>query len=101
MNEVNEFNQSVGKPVLNWSGAKRPELKVFEGRLCVIEPIDVAKHSHVLFDTLSFNNQGESWTYLPYGPFSDRDEFTNWLVTANAERDVQLYAISNHNKEIV
>ncbi|MGB6976792.1 MAG: GNAT family protein [Gammaproteobacteria bacterium] len=64
-----------------------------KGRYCLLEPLDIDKHAAQLFDSLAIDNKGESWTYLPYGPFSTCDEFRNWLKATTAEIDTVLYAI--------
>lgn len=93
MKEKNKFDQVVGHRVDNWHGVKTPALVILQGKFCTLEPIDLDKHAKKLFENLSLNNEGESWTYLPYGPFTQFDEFYNWLKVTNAEADTQLYAI--------
>ncbi len=99
MHEINQFNQIVGNLIENWSEAKNPEHKVMKGEYCSLEPIDIDKHANKLLTNLSFENQGESWTYLPYGPFIDQGEFHSWLSATNAEQDTKLYAILNTKQE--
>lgn len=89
----NEFGQLVGYPIENWQPLKRPEKSLIKGNYCIIEPIDLDKHAEKLFDVLSIDNQGESWTYLPYGPFATAGEFKDWLMVTMAEEATQLYAI--------
>ena len=46
-----------------------------------------------MFNALKIDNKGESWTYLPYGPFENEKEFSDWLQKAKSEPDVVFYAI--------
>jgi RimJ/RimL family protein N-acetyltransferase len=89
----NEFGQLVGAPIKNWQSKQFPPKKVMKGQYCILEPIDVAKHATRLFESLSLDNQGESWTYLPYGPFETCENFIEWLVDTMSLGDTLLYAI--------
>lgn len=93
MNDINEFNQAVGYPLENWTAVKSPSKHNIQGSYCLLEVLDVAKHGTKLFDNLSLNNRGESWTYLPYGPFNHYAEFEDWIKKTTAEQDTLLYAI--------
>jgi RimJ/RimL family protein N-acetyltransferase len=95
MNEKNEFNQIAGHPVKNWQPVKMPAQAIMQGKYCILEPINIDKHTEKLFENLLIENQGESWTYLPYGPFKNNDEFSAWIKATNAEQDTELYAILN------
>ncbi|AAO91398.1 GNAT family N-acetyltransferase [Coxiella burnetii] len=95
MNWKNEFNQSVGVPTNCQLPLPRPRGAVLAGRYCVLEPLEVNKHAALLFDSLSIDNRGESWTYLPYGPFEDGEAFQEWARKLISDEDVLLYAILN------
>lgn len=93
MTEVNEFNQMVGDIIENWSPRAYPSKNKMIGKYCVLERLDIAKHAAALFDALCVNNNSESWTYLPYGPFHHKDEFNTWIKkTIEISGDI-LYAI--------
>lgn len=98
MQEMNQFNQVLDEVIENWSGAKTPEAKVLNGRLITLEPIDVQKHGAKLFESFLFNNKGDSWTYLPYGPFNAYPEFESWLKRLILEKDVLLYALIDNKR---
>ena len=85
MNEKNKFGQIIGKKVRNWQGAKNPlTKKAIHGRYSTLEPLDPAKHSPQLFN---LNDHDQSWTYLPYGPFNNIDEFQGHLQEYIAKND--------------
>jgi RimJ/RimL family protein N-acetyltransferase len=93
MTEKNEFQQLVGDTVRNWKGVDKPTPMLLQGRYCTLEPMNIDKHAETLFANLLIDNKGESWTYLPYGPFYKIEDFRQWLVTTMSEDDTQLYAI--------
>src|SRR3990167_2955215 len=99
MNERNEFNQIVGYKVEQWISAKKPEKKVLRGKYCSLEPLEINKHAEALFNALAIDNAGESWTYLPYGPFKTLDEFKEWLKIKTAEQNTLLYAILDNTQK--
>jgi RimJ/RimL family protein N-acetyltransferase len=89
----NEFNQLVGHSMQNWKAAKMPENKSLFGCFCTLEPMDINKHAIHLFESLQKDNDGQSWTYLPYGPIETAEEFIAWIKKTNDGLDTQLYAI--------
>lgn len=95
MQETNQFGQLLGNPVENWTPCQKPAKKIIQGRYCILEPIDINKHAPKLFDVLAIDNRGESWTYLPYGPFATYDEFKDWLTKPTSADDILLYAVAN------
>lgn len=101
MQEKNEFDQILGPSIDNWLPAKKPDNAIMQGQYCILEPIDIGRHAASLFNALSFENQGESWTYLPYGPFYTCDEFIAWLQKIILEeKDTELYAILDTKSQL-
>ncbi|MDF3055224.1 MAG: ribosomal-protein-serine acetyltransferase, partial [Gammaproteobacteria bacterium] len=95
----NEFNQAVSYLVENWQAAKRPGREVLKGEYCSLVVMDAHRHGRQLFENLSMDNRGESWTYLPYGPFVDSEAFCAWIKETQLEKDTQLYAILSESAE--
>jgi RimJ/RimL family protein N-acetyltransferase len=93
MQQKNQFGQLLGHLVENWIPCQRPARAPIQGRYCILEPIEINKHAVKLFDVLAIDNQGESWTYLPYGPFDTISEFKDWLIKTMSDNDTLLYAI--------
>lgn len=93
MNEKNQFGQLLGNFIEDWSTCQKPERISIHGRYCTLEPIILDKHAAKLFDALSIDNQGESWTYLPYGPFDTLGDFKDWLTSTMSDTNTILYAI--------
>lgn len=98
-NELNKFNQLVGFTVENWQGCKYPEKISLSGKYCRLVPLDIAEHAEQLFDVLSADNPGDSWTYLPSGYFANSHEFKDWLQLKLQEKETLIFVIidnSNH-----
>lgn len=93
MNKKNQFGQLVGELVENWKPLLKPEKIILQGRCCILEPLEIHKHADKLFNVLAIDNAGESWTYLPYGPFDTLNEFKDWLAKTLSEKDILLYTI--------
>ena len=64
-----------------------------QGRLCRLEPLDVAKHAAALHEAHALDREGRNWTYLPYGPFASAADYTRWVEWAAAQEDPQFYGI--------
>lgn len=95
MNIKNKFNQIIGYPIKNWQYKALPSKLIMTGTYCQLELLDIPKHAAQLFNSLSIENDGSSWTYLPYGPFSTYQEFTLWLQKTSDLSDTLLYTILN------
>lgn len=99
MTKLNEFNQILGSEVPNWSGVKKPTLKIMQGNYCVLEVLDIDKHGEKLYQALNKDNKGESWTYLPIGPFATSKEFNAWLKQFSSKDDTLVYVVLDINSK--
>lgn len=100
MYNKNEFNQLVDIHIENWAPLRRPSKTVIQGQYCMLELLNINKHATNLFDSISTDNQGESWTYLPYGPFYTYPEFEEWLRVTMSDNDTLLYAVLDINTQL-
>jgi RimJ/RimL family protein N-acetyltransferase len=89
---MNRFGQHVGVRVDNWTPPPRPPLEPMSGRTCRLEPLD-ARHAADLHATNLLDTDGQSWTYLPYGPFDTLDNYMAWLSGVLSVSDPQFHAI--------
>ncbi len=87
---LNRLGQPVGSALPNWRPARRPPRTPMEGRVCIVEPIDPARHGDALFAAFSDDRDGRLWTYLVSGPFPTRESFDSWMQ-AKCLRDDPLY----------
>jgi RimJ/RimL family protein N-acetyltransferase len=76
---VNSLGQPVGDPVPNWKPVATPPRTPIEGRYCRIEAIDPERHAAPLFEAISEDQDGRSWTYMGYGPFATLPEYRAWM----------------------
>jgi RimJ/RimL family protein N-acetyltransferase len=74
-----------------WRGATPPGREPLEGESIRLEPLDPSRHGDDLYAASA--GADESWRYLPYGPFADRDEFMAWLARHAATDDPMAFAI--------
>jgi hypothetical protein len=93
MTQKNQFGQPLGNKIENWTPCQKPEKNLIKGSYCALEPIEINKHAARLFDVFAIDNKGESWTYLPYGPFDTLTEFKYWLAETISDTSTLLYAI--------
>jgi RimJ/RimL family protein N-acetyltransferase len=83
-------NQPLGELVPDWKPPPHPAREVMQGRFCRLEPLDVEKHARQLFAS---NTLDSNWTYLPYGPFTEFDDYVAWLESQCLGRDPLFFAI--------
>jgi len=64
-----------------------------QGRLCRLEPLNIEPHAAALYQVNSLDTDGQSWTYLAYGPFRSIDEYQRWIQTTCLGDDPLFFAI--------
>lgn len=87
------LGQPVGGPVPDWVPPPLPPRTAMLGRYCVVEPLS-ADHAADLWLAFAADEPGRDWTYLPYGPFPDSDQFGKWVRAAAERGDTHFYAIT-------
>lgn len=90
---TNDFGQPVGHVVPGWTTRPRPPRAPMAGRHCRIEPLDPERHGADLWRFLCVEGEVRNWTYLPYGPFDDEDEFRAWLADRAKSDDPLFHAV--------
>lgn len=83
----------IGFPLPDWRPPPRPPRTAMAGRTCIVEPLDVARHADELFAANALDRDGTGWTYLPYGPFADRDAYLAWMNATCLGDDPLFHAI--------
>jgi RimJ/RimL family protein N-acetyltransferase len=89
----NELGQPIGLPLPHWTARVRPPRNAMEGRFCIVEPVDPARHAADLHIANSLDREGRNWTYLPYGPFDRLEDYRAWLDRASAADDPLFHVI--------
>jgi RimJ/RimL family protein N-acetyltransferase len=90
---VNRLGQPVGEPVRGWTPPPRPPRSVLDGRYCRLEPLAAEIHAQGLFDANARDVERANWTYLPYGPFEQFEEYLDWVRRVAAGDDPLFFAV--------
>lgn len=90
---INEYGQSVGAPVPDWSPRPLPRAVTLEGAYCRLEPLDVERHARDLYAAYRAAPDGRDWTYLTVGPFDDEQAYRRYAETAASSTDPRHYAV--------
>lgn len=91
--QTNELGQPVGDPVSDWSPRPVPVRTVLEGRYCRLERLHPDRHVDELFAADGHDRSGISWTYLPYGPFTNLGSYRHWVEEVCAADDPLYFAV--------
>jgi RimJ/RimL family protein N-acetyltransferase len=75
---LNEHGQTVGKAV-DWSPGESLVPVTLTGRSCRLEPLE-DHHVDGLYAALCLESPPSIWTYMPSGPFDDREAFAAALA---------------------
>jgi len=97
MTEFNEFNQEIGFHVHDWKPAVFPsKAESLQGEYCTLIPVttdNLLQYVDALFDALWSNNKGETFTYLPTGPYHELSEFSHFMASLSSGTDTVTYVI--------
>jgi len=78
----------------HWQAAKLPEARTLEGRFIRLEKLDLARHGDGLWAALQGpGSDPKLWDYLPYGPFTERSAFNDFLSGMQAGSDPWFYTV--------
>lgn len=79
---------------LNWQPAREPQTEPLTGRFIRLEKLDPSRHGDDLWEVLQGREADHKlWDYLPYGPFTERAPFDQWLEGNAASRDPLFYSV--------
>lgn len=87
----NEYGQPLGSDLVEWKPPFFPEPKPLGGRTAQLQPLSWESHGEGLWEAL-FEAPGSLWTYMTFGPFSDRSEFRDTIDALLGLDDWQIYA---------
>ena len=65
--------------LINFKKAKLPNKTRLLGKYTILEPLQIKRHSTVLFNTFLKDKSKNIWTYMPYGPFKNLKTFVAYL----------------------
>ncbi|MFO7302528.1 MAG: GNAT family protein [Acidobacteriota bacterium] len=89
---VNEYGQPIGEPLPDWTPPPPPPRVRLVGRYCELRPLEPST-ADGLWEAFSLDPDAREWTYLPYGPFPDREAFRQWVEEWSTTNDPLLYSI--------
>lgn len=93
MKPQDNFNQPIGVPVPGWKGARPPRPTSLVGRCCTVEPLDAKKHLDSLWKAQRLDPEGRSWTYLSYGPYTQKEAYAEMLASQASSQEPLFFAI--------
>lgn len=88
----NQFDQPIGAPVPDWTPRPKPPKAPMVGRLCRVEPLDVARHIDDMHAAFSEAADGRDWTYLSVD-YIEREAYRAWLTKLAAAGDPMPHVI--------
>lgn len=88
-----EIEKDTGFDLARWKPVTPPEREIIHGQFCRLEPIDPLRHANDLFEAYSLDKNGSLWTYMAYGPFQSREDYSAWMASFCLRDDPQFFAI--------
>ena len=83
----NDLGQPIGFPVPHWTARPRPPKAPIFGRFTTIEMLSIDAYAADLHEANLLDREGRNWTYLPYGPFSQLEDYKAWMQQACTGED--------------
>ena len=96
----NKFGQPIGETVYNWKKRQLPPQTKMVGKHCLLEILNINRHSQQLFKAFSHDKKNVNWTYLPYGPFENHYQFLKWLKEYCTTDDPMFHTIIDKNNNV-
>jgi RimJ/RimL family protein N-acetyltransferase len=88
----NQLGQPIGRALPGWTARPTPTALELVGDYCRLERLQ-PRHAEELYAADQCDVSGESWTYLPYGPFADLAAYSEWVLQVCGDEDPRFYAI--------
>jgi len=99
MNKVNHQESSeipIGEIVEDTNPSKIPAKKVYSGEFVTLHPVEPESDVDELFLNSHGSNRNERiWTYMLYGPFSNKNEMLDWLSECRASSDIIFFTVTS------
>ncbi len=93
MARTNEFGQTIGLPVANWTPRPQPGAVALTGRHCRLEPLDATAHAADLFAAYRSAGDDSDWTYLSMEPFGSVEQYREYADKAARSVDPRHFAV--------
>lgn len=97
---VNEYNQPIGREILNWKARKYPTNINYEGMYSIVTRL-TSEHLQDLFNALR-NTHPSNWTYLFDEPTQDFSTFKdNYMKKINSSDHVYYAVIDKRTNKVL
>lgn len=90
--QLNKLGQLIGYAIENFKIPVIPNFTKLKSCSVLIEPISYS-HLPALYAAFTQDISGKNWTYLPYGPFANENEFLIWAEKTCFGEDPKFYTI--------
>lgn len=88
---------AAGEPVPARTPMDSPTRSALQGAAVTVRPLAPADDLPALYGASHGDPETETlWTWMPYGPFTDRDAMAAWLETCAASADPAFRAVVDH-----
>lgn len=101
MAEVNSYGQRIGELLVGWQARQLPAKVTLSGKYCTLEPLNIEEHSSELFDAYGKAGDDRMWTYLPIGPFENKNSFKEHCKVFLSNGDAHYTIINNTTRKPV
>ena len=99
MNNVNnpESNEiPLGENVEDANPSQVPAKKIYSGEFVTLHPVDPESDVDELFlNSHGGDSNKRIWTYMPYGPFSQKNEMLDWLKGCKASTNMIFFTVTS------
>lgn len=89
---LNELGQPIGFPLPGWTTRPRPPKTPVSGRFAAIEVLSDS-HAADIHAANLIDAEGRNWTYLPYGPFTQLEDYKAWMRQTCGGEDPLFHAV--------
>ena len=80
--------------LVGWTGGDLPDRSPITGRTARVEPLDANRHGEDLWSAAhDAAGDPDLWTYLGYGPWSDKSSFLDHLRSQESSSDPMFFAV--------
>lgn len=90
----------VGPLVPGWAGARAPARRVFSGRYCRLEPLELAAHADSLWQAHQADPDGRHWTYLSQSRPATFEAFQGLVAAMQASNDPLHWAVIDQRSSL-
>ena len=88
----NKRGQPIGEPITQWTAPNHIGVPAISGNHIVLERL-ATSHTTDLYQAFSKEIDDATWTYLPYGPFTSKAQFQEWLIPFSQSEDPWMFAL--------